>query len=71
MIKMYLKIQDIFTSPNEFLPDMSGGQTEFREDCSLIYCLHLPNKYIVKTGIVNCEQHILTAQHSKDCLLEY
>ena len=33
MIKMYLKIQDIFTRPNEFLPDMSGGQTEFREDC--------------------------------------
>ena len=32
-IKMYLKIQDIFTRPNEFLPDMSGGQTEFREDC--------------------------------------
>ena len=24
MIKMYLKIQDIFTRPNEFLPDMSG-----------------------------------------------
>ena len=33
MIKMYLKIQNIFTRPNEFLPDMSGGQTEFREDC--------------------------------------
>ena len=33
MIKIYLKIQDIFTRPNEFLPDMSGGQTEFREDC--------------------------------------
>ena len=33
MIKMYLEIQDIFTRPNEFLPDMSGGQTEFREDC--------------------------------------
>ena len=32
MIKMYLKIQDIFTRPNEFLPDMSGGQTKFRED---------------------------------------
>ena len=32
MIKMYLKIQDIFTRPNEFLPDKSGGQTEFRED---------------------------------------
>ena len=32
MIKMYLKIQDIFTRPNEFLPDMSGSQTEFRED---------------------------------------
>ena len=30
---MDLKIQDIFTGPNEFLPDMSGGQTEFREDC--------------------------------------
>ena len=29
---MYLKIQDIFTRPNEFLPDMWGGQTEFRED---------------------------------------
>ena len=27
MIKMYLKIQDIFTRPNTFLPDMSGGQT--------------------------------------------
>ena len=35
MIKMYLKIQDIFTRLNEFLPDMSGGQTEFREDCKL------------------------------------
>ena len=34
-IKMYLKIQDISTRPNEFLPDMSGGQTEFREDCKL------------------------------------
>ena len=33
MIKMYLKIQDIFTRPNEFLPDMLGSQTEFREDC--------------------------------------
>ena len=33
MIKIYLKIQDIFTSPNEFLPDMSGSQTEFCEDC--------------------------------------
>ena len=32
MIKMYLKIKDIFTRLNEFLPDMSGGQTEFRED---------------------------------------
>ena len=32
MIKMYLKIQDIFTRPNEFLPDMTGSQTEFRED---------------------------------------
>ena len=32
MIKMYLKIKDIFTRPNVFLPDMSGGQTEFRED---------------------------------------
>ena len=32
MIKMYLKIQDIFTRPNEFLPDMSGSQTDFRED---------------------------------------
>ena len=32
MIKMYLKFQDIFTRPNEFLPDMSGGQTELRED---------------------------------------
>ena len=32
MIKMYLKIQDIFTSPNEFLPDVLGGQTEFGED---------------------------------------
>ena len=31
MIKMYLKIQDIFTRPNEFLPDMSGSQTEFRK----------------------------------------
>ena len=26
MIKMYLKIQDIFTTPNEFLPDMSPGR---------------------------------------------
>ena len=33
MIKIYLKIQDIFTRPNEFFPDMSGGQIEFREDC--------------------------------------
>ena len=32
MIKMYLKFQDIFTRLNEFLPDMSGGQTELRED---------------------------------------
>ena len=32
MIKMYLKIQDIFTRPNEVLPDMSGGKTQFRED---------------------------------------
>ena len=32
MFKMYLKIQDSFTRPNEFLPNMSGGQTEFRED---------------------------------------
>ena len=31
---MYLKIQDIFTRPNEFLPDMAGGQIEFREDCA-------------------------------------
>ena len=30
MIKMFLKFQDIFTRPNEFLPDMSGGQTELR-----------------------------------------
>ena len=29
MIKMYLKIQDIFTRLNEFLPDMSGGQKSF------------------------------------------
>ena len=28
-----MKIQDIFTRSNEFLPDMPGGQTEFREDC--------------------------------------
>ena len=33
MIKMYLKIQDIFSRPNESLPDMSGSQTEFCEDC--------------------------------------
>ena len=39
MIKMYLKIKDIFTRPNEFLPDMSGGQTDFREDCNAV------NKY--------------------------
>ena len=32
MIKMFLKFQDIFIRPNEFLPDMSGGQTELRED---------------------------------------
>ena len=36
LIKMYLKIQDIFTRPKEFLPDMSGGRTEFREDCLII-----------------------------------
>ena len=34
MIEMYLKIQGIFTRPNEFLPDMSGSQKDFREDCS-------------------------------------
>ena len=33
IIEMYLKIHNIFTRPNEFLPDMSGGQTAFREDC--------------------------------------
>ena len=33
MIKVYLKLPDIFTRPNEFLPDMLGGLTEFREDC--------------------------------------
>ena len=38
MIKMYLIIQDIFTRPNEFLPDMSGGQTEFPEDWAC--CTH-------------------------------
>ena len=32
MIKMYLKIQDIFTRLNEFLPDMSGGQSDFLKD---------------------------------------
>ena len=31
MISIGLNIQDIFTRPNEFLPDMSGGQTEFCE----------------------------------------
>ena len=36
MIKIYLKIQDIFTRLNEFLPDMSGGLTEFREDCHMV-----------------------------------
>ena len=53
MIKMYLKIQDIFTRPNEFLPDMSGGQTEFREDCTnswvsdhTLYC-----GYSITTGL--------------------
>ena len=40
MIKMYLKIQDIFTRPNEFLPDMSGNQSEFREDCQPLLVLH-------------------------------
>ena len=39
MIKMHLKIQDIFIRPNEFLPDMSGGQTDFCEDCWLVYAL--------------------------------
>ena len=29
MIKMYLKVQDIFTRPNEFLPDMSGVRQSF------------------------------------------
>ena len=29
MIKMYLKIQSIFTRSNEFLPDMSGGRQSF------------------------------------------
>ena len=32
MIEIYLKIHNIFTRPNEFLRDMSAGQTEFRED---------------------------------------
>ena len=35
MIKMYLKIQGVFARASGFLPDMSGGQTEFREDCVL------------------------------------
>ena len=30
---MYLKIQDNVIIPNELLPDMSDGQTEFHEDC--------------------------------------
>ena len=44
MIKMYLKIQDIFTRRNEFLPDMSGGQTwhpftaGMTESMAPIYC---------------------------------
>ena len=33
MIKMHLTVLKFFTRPNEFLPDMSGGQTKFREDC--------------------------------------
>ena len=31
-VKMYMKIQNTFTRPNESLPDMSGGQMELRED---------------------------------------
>ena len=42
MIKMYLKIQDIFTRPNEVLPDMSRGQTEFHGDWLCIHCLSEP-----------------------------
>ena len=50
MIKMYLKIQDIFTRPNEFLPDMSVGQTEFCEDWYGITSLcHFCNKKFVRS----------------------
>ena len=38
---MYLKSQDIFTRPDEFLPDMSGGQTEFREDWYNMYAVFI------------------------------
>ena len=41
MIKIYLKIQDSFTRPNEFLPDMSGGQTELHEDWNLYKNLNI------------------------------
>ena len=35
-MNMYLKIQDIFTRRKEFLPDMSGGQMEFCENCPYV-----------------------------------
>ena len=53
MIKMHLKIQDIFTRPNEFLPDMSGGQTDFCEDCWLVYALGTCN------GLISCGDEML------------
>ena len=53
MIKMYLKIQDIFTRPNEFLSDMSGGQTEFHEDCTFV--VHLTNTYHAGLLLKFCE----------------
>ena len=48
MITMYLIIQDDFTRLNEFSTDMSGGQTEFREDCFQQYF----NRWVIMKGCV-------------------
>ena len=57
MIKMYLKFQDIFTRPNEFLPDMSGGQTELREDCTPTLLLNQCDQ--ISSHCIKCQSLIL------------
>ena len=47
---MYLRIQKIFTIPNEFLPDLLGGQTEFLTE----YGLFLSNS----NAHMNVTQHL-------------